>query len=79
MGSFQQIFMGISCLAAAFFFGSYLHNRPADNGQPVHNLRLQPPIRLMRFSLEKSQPTTPVALHKLLLWLPTHMKQHRSL
>ena len=29
MGSFQQIIMGSTCLAAAFFFGSYLHNRPA--------------------------------------------------
>jgi phage tail protein X len=33
MGSFQQILMGITCLAAAFFFGSYLHNRPAENEQ----------------------------------------------
>ena len=30
MGSFQQIVMGVTCLAAAFFFGSYLHNRPAE-------------------------------------------------
>ena len=33
MGSFQQVLMGITCLAAAFFFGSYLHNRPAENEQ----------------------------------------------
>jgi phage tail protein X len=33
MGSFQQILMGVTCLAAAFFFGSYLHNRPAENEQ----------------------------------------------
>lgn len=31
MGSFQQIVMGATCLAAAFFFGSYLHNRPTEN------------------------------------------------
>ena len=31
MGSFQQIIMGSTCLAAAFFFGSYLHHRPAHN------------------------------------------------
>ena len=31
MGSFQQIILGSTCLAAAFFFGSYLHNRPANN------------------------------------------------
>lgn len=35
MGSFQQIFMGASCLAAAFFFGSYLHNRPATDNTLV--------------------------------------------
>ncbi len=33
MGSFQQILMGATCLAAAFFFGSYLHNRPTENTQ----------------------------------------------
>ncbi len=33
MGSFQQVLMGATCVAAAFFFGSYLHNRPADNEQ----------------------------------------------
>ena len=31
MGSFQQVIMGATCLVAAFFFGSYLHNRPATN------------------------------------------------
>ena len=31
MGSFQQILMGATCLFAAFLFGSYLHNRPAQN------------------------------------------------
>ncbi|QEG23640.1 LysM peptidoglycan-binding domain-containing protein [Mariniblastus fucicola] len=35
MGSFQQILMGATCLAAAFFFGSYLHNRPAENEQEI--------------------------------------------
>ena len=33
MGSFQQILMGASCLFAAFFFGSYLHNRPTQPQQ----------------------------------------------
>ena len=33
MGSFQQIIMGGMCLAAVFFFGSFLHNRPASNDQ----------------------------------------------
>ena len=31
MGSFQQVIMGATCLAAVFFFGNYLHNRPAAN------------------------------------------------
>jgi len=28
MNSFQQIFVAVSCLGGAFFFGRYMHNRP---------------------------------------------------
>lgn len=33
MGSFQQITMGIICLVAAFWFGTYLQDRPAGQNQ----------------------------------------------
>ena len=38
MGSFQQIVIGMICLAAAFFFGNYVNNNPpliSSSGTPV--------------------------------------------
>ena len=62
MGSFQQIFMGTSCLAAAFFFGSYLHNRPADNGQPVQpQVAAANPLDAIFFGKKSANNTSSIA------------------
>jgi phage tail protein X len=44
MGSFQQVFMGLTCLAAAFFFGRYMHTRPAANESGSAEVAVVDPI-----------------------------------
>ena len=43
MGSIQQITMGGTCLAAAFFFGQYLNNREITQQQPLGENAIRTP------------------------------------
>ena len=56
MGSFQQVIMGGTCLAAVFFFGNYLHNRPASNDQGQHAQIATDPLDAI-FSFGKKSET----------------------
>ena len=62
MGSFQQVLMGLTCLVAAFFFGSYLHNRPAKNDQAVDSqVAAMDPLESI-FSFGRTNLKEPVGL-----------------
>ena len=52
--------MGATCLAAAFFFGSYLHNRPANDQTAQRSVAADPMESLLGFGqrpASKPQPT----------------------